>query len=163
MPRSASRLLLILAIPLLFSGCFLGTPGKALVTPLTVVRDVVDAPLISLSSVFNHWGSQFNPLDPPQPGVGWSWRGGFGLGITYGLGYFVFKGLTGVVGGVDYVVCRSLYPAWPHGLRPWKKKDQSWGDLYFPNTRALWGTHPPDTIWDIPAKAGPEPPEATKE
>lgn len=138
--------------------------GKVVVTPVVVVRDVVDVPLVSLSSLFNYWGDLSNPLEPPQPGVSWSWRGGFDFGITYGLGFFVFKTLTGVIGGVDYVICRSIYPAFPVGLRPWRKEGQPWGDLYFPNTRALWSGNPPRTVWSEPpagsARMGPADPLA---
>ena len=146
---------IILVCPLLLTGCFLGKPGKVLVTPLTAVRDVVDAPLVSLSTLFNYWGDQSNPIPTPQPGISWSPFSGFGAGIGLGLGYFVFKGLTGVVGGVDYVVCRSFYPAYPVGLRPWKKRGQKLGDIYFPNTRALWGDHPPDNIWEMKEQQTP--------
>lgn len=155
---SSPRILLpLLLLALLFSsGCASRAAvvtGKAVVTPVVVVRDVVDVPLVSLSTLFNYWGDLSNPLAPPQPGVSWSWRGGFDFGITYGLGFFVFKTLTGVIGGVDYVVCRSLYPAFPVGLRPWRKEGQPWGDLYFPNTRALWTGNPPHTAWGEPPPA----------
>ncbi|MCC6548382.1 hypothetical protein IT570_14580 [Candidatus Sumerlaeota bacterium] len=158
MPRYLLMVAMIL-MPLVTTGCFLGKPGKVLATPLTGVRDVVDVPLVSLSTLFNYWGDQSNPIPTPQPGVSWSPFSGFGAGIGLGLGYYVFKGLTGVIGGVDYVVCRSLYPAYPVGLRPWKKRGQKLGDIYFPNTRALWGKHPPDNIWQI-QKAGDPPDEA---
>jgi hypothetical protein len=127
-----------------------GKIGRVVATPIVAVRDVVDVPLVSLSSVFNMWGDRVDPFQPPTPGISWTFGRGLDFGIAYGLGYFVFKGLTGVIGGVDYVACRSLYPAWPVGLRPWKKKNQKWSDLYFPGLRALWGDHPPDTIWDKP-------------
>lgn len=120
--------------------------GRGAATPIVVVRDVVDAPLVSISSVCLMWAKKFDPFAPPQPGVSWNPWSGVGVGIGYGLGWFVFNGVGYTVGGVDYVVCRSLYPNWADGLTPWKRKDQDWGDLYFPGTRALWGDHPPDYV-----------------
>lgn len=160
-----SFLLLLLATALtamVSTGC---VAGKIAATPLTVVRDTVDAPLVTFTNVFELWADRTDPFAPPTPGVGWSWNGGFTLGIGYSIGYFVFKPLSGIFGGVDYLVCRSLYPNWPAGLNPWKKPGQSWGSLYFPNTRALWGDNPPDTVDDAPpadpspagAPASPEP------
>ena len=70
---------------------------------------------------------------------------GFNFGINYSPGWLFFKALSGVFGSIDYVICRSFYPAWPMGWSPWRKTGESWWSLYFPNTRALWGDYPPDT------------------
>lgn len=124
--------------------------GKVLLTPVTVARDVVDVPLVTISTLFIYWASQSDPFAPPQPGVGWSWRGGFDFGIYYGIGWLFFSAAAVPVATVDYIVCRSFFPAFPVGLKPWKQKDQSWGQLYFPNTRAMWGSYPPKTNWEDP-------------
>lgn len=155
--RSVMLGFLLAVCSLSSTGCL---AGKIAATPLTVVRDTVDAPLVSLANVFELWADRTDPFAPPTPGVSWSWNGGFNLGIGYSLGYFIFKPLSGVFGGVDYIVCRSLYPNWPAGLNPWKKPGQSWGSLYFPNTRALWGDDPPDSTSEAP---GPESPPASKD
>lgn len=163
-----ARMVLVLllgAAAIFSSGCTgkaWGKVGRGAATPVVVVRDVVDAPLVSISSVSLMWAKKFDPFQPPQPGVSWNPWSGFGVGIGYGLGWFVFNGVGYTVGGVDYVVCRSLYPNWPDGLTPWKRKDQEWGDLYFPGTRALWGDHPPDHVGQKPpATREPSTPEAT--
>ena len=139
-----SVLLILLSVNL-FSGCVV---GQVAATPVTVVRDAVDAPLVSLTNVSEEWARRTDPWAAPQPGVSYTIRGGFDAGITYGLGFFVFKAFSGVFGSLDYVVCRSLYPNYPAGISPWKSREESWGSLYFPNTRALWGSDPPDTVWD---------------
>lgn len=133
-----------LVLPLL-NGCL---AGKIAATPLTVVRDTVDAPLVSLTNLFETWADRTDPFNAPSPNVSWSIKGGFDAGIAYGLGWLLFKPLSGIFGGVDYVVCRSFYPNWPAGISPWKGEN-SWGSLYFPNTRAMWGSDPPDTVWDM--------------
>ena len=115
---------------------------KVVVTPLTVVRDIVDAPLVSLSCGTQYFAQQSRIARAPSAGVGWSLSGPT-LGIGYDLSYFLFTGLSGIFGGVDYVVCRSLYPNFARGVSPWRKKGQSWGSLYFPNTRVLWGDERP--------------------
>lgn len=153
------RGVLALVLMSMASGC---VAVKIVATPVTVVRDIVDAPLVSLTNVCETWADRTDPWAPPTPGVGWNLNGGFNVGIGYGLGFFVFKGLSGILGSVDYIVCRSIYPNYWHGLSPWKAKDQSWGDLYFPGTRAVWGDHPPDTIWDedvreVPVEESPPP------
>lgn len=153
MPRWICRLLMLLPLAFILTGCSnIPTAGQVVLTPLTVVRDTVDAPLVSLTNVFETFASWSNPKQAPNPWVGWDFRNGFNFGIGYGLGWAFFKGLSGIVGGVDYLICRSLYPAWPAGISPWKKKEQSWGDLYFPNTRALWGDDPPDTHEEAQAR-----------
>jgi hypothetical protein len=150
---SKLRLLILLVCVWCMSGCL---AGKIAATPIVFVRDVVDAPLVSLTNVFETWADRSDPWAAPTPGVGWTWNGGFNAGIAYPLGFFVFKGLSGVFGSVDYIVCRSLYPNFASGLSPWKGAEQSWGDLYFPGTRAVWGDHPPDTTWEDDEKAPPD-------
>ncbi|MCC5877724.1 MAG: hypothetical protein JJU11_16000 [Candidatus Sumerlaeia bacterium] len=136
--------------------------GKVVITPVLVARDIVDLPLVSLSTLFIYWASRSDPFAPPRPGVGWSWKGGFDFGISYGLGWFFFSALAVPIATVDYIVCRSFFPAFPICLKPWKKQDQSWGDLLFPNTRALWGTSPPKTIWEERAPPPRQPQEPSR-
>lgn len=165
--RLIVRFLMLMVVACGLTGCrTISTGGQVVLTPLTVVRDVVDAPLVSLTNVCELFASWSNPKQAPNPWAGWDFKNGFNFGIGYNLGWLFFKGLSGIVGGVDYVICRSLYPAWPAGISPWKKKDQSWGDLYFPNTRALWGDNPPDTHEEAQARkaqGGASPPPTGKE
>ena len=123
----------LLVAGLVLPGC---TTVKVIATPVTVVRDVVDVPVASLANLFEHWSNQIKP-GPPNVGVG---VGAGGVHPTLGLnvGYYLFKPLSWILGGVDYLVCRSLYPCWPNGISPWLGTEDSLGSLYFPNTRYLW-------------------------
>ena len=87
-------------------------------------------------------GNLYRPLGgkAPHAGVGWSLKGGLNPHIGYNVSHFLFKGLSWTFGGVDYLICRSIWPNYPKGISPWRKKDQKWGSLYFPNTRELWKT-----------------------
>ncbi len=128
-----------LAILIFSMGCTtLQTTGKVIVTPLTVVRDTVDAPLVSTTNVFEYFAQQSKLAKAPHAGVGWSVKGGFNFGIGYDISYLLFKGLSGIFGVVDYIPCRSVWPNFAKGISPWKQKEENWGSLYFPNTRALW-------------------------
>lgn len=126
----------LVAAALWLCGC--ATAGKALVTPLTVVRDVVDAPLVTIANATEGWARASNPRPVPQASGGWTIFGGFNAGIGLNLSYYLFKGVSGIFGGVDYVICRSIWPNFPKGINPWKRPEESWGSLYFPNTRVLW-------------------------
>ncbi|NQU42859.1 hypothetical protein HQ520_06205 [bacterium] len=110
-----------------------------MVTPLTVVRDVVDAPVVGITNVFEFFADNSRPAKRPHAGVGWSWKGGVNFGIGYDLSFFLFKGLSYTLGVVDYLPCRSVWPNYPRGVSPWRAEGQSWGSLFFPNTRVLWG------------------------
>ena len=132
----------LLVLPLLASCAVLKTTGKVVVTPVTLARDVVDVPLVSTTNVFEFFADQTKIARAPHAGVGWSWKGGFNFGIGYDVSHFLFKGLSWVFGGVDYLICRSIWPNFPAGVSPWRKPGESWGSLYFPNTRALWGGQP---------------------
>jgi len=143
--RHLIRIAFLLVIAAFSTGCVV---GKVAATPLVFVRDVVDVPLVSVTNVFETWADRSDPWAAPTPGVSWHWNGGFNAGIGYSLGFFVFKGMSWIFGGVDYVVCRSLYPNFPAGVSPWKKEGKGWGSLYFPGTKAVWGDDPPDSIWD---------------
>jgi hypothetical protein len=133
--------------------------GRVALTPLTVVRDTVDAPLVSLTNVFEYWADKSNPIPMPGAGVGVG-TGGFGAGIGLNLTYWLVKPLSWIFGAVDYVVCRSLWPDFPTGISPWLAEGESWGSLYFPSTRALWrdeGDEAPleeEGEADAPAPAG---------
>lgn len=159
------RALLALAVAIaccaLLGGCAAAkTTGKVVVTPVAVARDVVDAPLVSVANGFDYFASETRPARAPGAGVGWSWRGGFNFGIGYDISHFLFTGIAWTVGGVDYVVCRSLWPNFPGGVSPIRHEGQSWGSLYFPNTRVLWGDHRPMHLHYMEQKAleaGPPP------
>ncbi len=112
--------------------------GKGMATPLTVVRDVVDAPVVSLTNAFEHFADKTSPAPTPHAGVGYSLGGGFNFGIGLDVSHFFFKGISWIFGGVDYLACRSITPNFPKGVSPWLQEDQTWGDLYFPNTKALY-------------------------
>jgi hypothetical protein len=118
------------------SGCL---AGKIAATPIVFVRDVVDAPLVSLTNVFETWADRSDPWAAPTPGVGWTWNGGFNAGIAYPLGFFVFKGLSGVFGSVDYIVCRSLYPNFAFGTKPVERGGTIVGRSLFPPARVRSG------------------------
>lgn len=124
---------------LLFSGCANLHPGaKVALTPLTVARDVVDLPLVTITNVFEYFAQSTRPARSPHAGVGWNWRGGLNFGIGYDISHFLFKGISYVLGAGDYLVGRSVWPNFPVGVSPWISEKQGWGDLYFPSTRALW-------------------------
>jgi hypothetical protein len=128
----------ILVLLLLATSCAsLPAPAKVVLTPLTVVRDVVDVPLASLANVFEYWAGQ-NPKTPtPHVGVGIG-SGGVKPQFGINLGYYAMKPFSWIFGGVDYLICRSLWPNWPKGISPWKAEGETVGSIYFPNTRALW-------------------------
>ncbi len=122
------------------SGCAHGMhpAGKVALTPLTGVRDIVDAPLVSITNVFQFWADKSNPTPVPGANVGWTLQGGFNAGLGLSVAYYAFQGVSWVIGGVDYVVCRSVWPNFAGGVSPWRQEDQTWGSLYFPSTKALW-------------------------
>ncbi|MDX2175543.1 MAG: hypothetical protein SF028_03625 [Candidatus Sumerlaeia bacterium] len=149
---------LLAALCLAASGCS-HTAGRIALTPVTVVRDVVDAPVVTVTNVFEYFADQSRLARAPSAGAGWSLFGGFNLGIGYDFSWLLFKGLSGVFGSVDYLVCRSLWPNWPAGVSPWLSEGQGWGSLYFPNTRVLWGDDGP---LYTPPRAEPPPPAAPR-
>jgi hypothetical protein len=114
------------------------TAIRVVATPVTVVRDVVDAPVFTITNTFEYFARHTAPAKAPGAGVGWNWKGGFNFGIGYDVSHFLFKGLSGIFGAVDYVACRSVYPNFPKGVSPWTKRGERWWGYYFPNTRALW-------------------------
>ncbi len=136
MSRATQRLLVVLLLVGSISpGCAnMPTAGKVVLTPLTAVRDVIDVPLASLANVFEYWAERANRDPQPNVGVG---TGGISAGIS--LGYYGLKPISWLFGGIDYLVCRSLWPEWPTGISPWKEPDDSVGSIYFPNTKTLWG------------------------
>ncbi len=121
------------------SGCAqMRTPGRVVATPLTVVRDVVDAPLVTLANLSETGARKTKPDSlMPSAGVGYG-LGGPTAGISLNVTYYFLKGVSYLFGGVDYIIARSLYPNFPEGISPWKEKEEPWGSLYFPNTNALW-------------------------
>lgn len=134
---NASKAALVF-VPLLACAACHTTTGKSLLTPLTVVRDVVDAPVVSLTNVFDYWAEGSSKIPSASAGVSIT-PSGVSPGIHLNFSYWIFKPLSLIVGSVDYLVCRSLYPNWPRGISPWlDPPGQGWSDLYFPNTRALW-------------------------
>lgn len=148
-------ILLLAAIPL--GGC--ATGGRIALTPVTVARDVVDAPVVTVTNVFEYFADQTRLARAPSANAGWSWNGGFNFGIGYDFSWLLFKALSGTLGSADYLVCRSIWPNYPSGVSPWLSEGQGWGSLYFPNTRVLWGDErplytPPKAA---PAEAAPAP------
>ena len=67
-----------------------------------------------------------------------SWKSGWHVTVGYDTSWAVFKTVSLLLGSVDYLVCRLLYPNFPAGASPWVEEDEGWGELYFPNTRAVW-------------------------
>jgi len=131
----------LLALCALTVGCD-STGGRLALTPLTGIRDIVDAPLVTLTNAFETWAESSSKTPTPQAGVGVG-TGGLGAGIGLNFSYYLFKPLSWILGGVDYVVCRSFWPEWPKGISPWKGPDEGWGSLYFPSSRALWRSDEP--------------------
>lgn len=112
--------------------------GLVAATPFTVIRDTVDAPLVTVANWSEVAAEKTKPdMLKPSAGVGIGLKGPT-AGISLNLTYFVMKPLSWIFGGVDYVLCRSLYPNFPEGISPWKKPDAPWSSLYYPGTRALW-------------------------
>lgn len=161
MATRSVRLFLLVVLSwaaLLAGGCAAArTTGKVVLTPVTVVRDVVDAPLVSVTNVFQFWADKTNPNPVPGAGVGWNLKGGFNAGLGLDVSHWLFQGVSWVIGGVDYVVCRSIWPNFAAGVSPWKKQGESWGSLYFPNTRALWRGEDDDEL--APEEEWSPPPE----
>lgn len=120
----------------------LPTAARVVVTPFAVVRDIVDAPLVSLTNVFQTWADHSSPI--PSVGVGvTAGSGGVRPGIGIGLGFYIWTPLSWIFGGVDWIVGRSIWPGWPTGHHsPWKTRQETWGSLYFPSTRELWRDEP---------------------
>lgn len=118
--------------------------GKVVATPITVVRDVVDAPLVSITNAFETWADRTRPAAAPTAGVSASlW--GITPYIGYDLSHYFFRAMSWVFGAVDYLPSRSIWPNFPKGISPWKAEGEPWGELYFPNTRALWDDEPVET------------------
>ncbi len=139
-----SGLFVLLAIVFMSTGCQTArTAGKVIVTPVTVVRDVVDAPLVTVTTTFEYFADQTRVARAPHVGIGWSPHTGIQPNIGYDLSHLAFKAVSLTIGSIDYIICRSLYPNWAGGITPWRPKTHSWGDMYFPNTRALWGDERP--------------------
>lgn len=136
------RLLLLPAavlLALLASACA-STPVKVVATPITVTRDVVDAPLVTVTNAFETWSWMTRPDPVPRVTGGWTIRRGFDAGVGMDFSHYVFKALSGVFGVVTYIPCRSIWPNFPAGVSPWRKRGESWWSMYFPNTRALWSS-----------------------
>jgi len=143
--------LVLLSGILLGTGCASAT-GRVALTPLTVVRDVVDVPLVTVTNIFEFGADRSSPNPVPRANVGWSLGGGPDIGIGWDISWFLFKPLSLIFGGVDYIVCRSVWPNAPRGLSPWKGEGEGWGSLYFTNTRALWRDETRGEPWDYDAE-----------
>ncbi len=140
MPRAPMLRPVVLGLTLLWActACAnLSAPSKVALTPLTVVRDIVDVPFVSLANVFESWAESSSKTPQPSVGVGVG-SGGIKPHLGINLGYYVFKPFSWIFGGIDYVLGRSLWPQWPTGISPWKRPQDSVGSLYFPSTRELW-------------------------
>lgn len=157
----------LLAVVFLGAGCqAVGTGLKVVVTPVAVVRDVVDVPLTGIASFINTGAeSTRSSLGRPSAGVGWG-LGGPTAGVGLDLSYIVGKAFAYTIGGVDYILCRSLWPNPPQGVTPFKPRGESWGSHLFPNTETLWGNHlKADSNWrmrlsppPVPDPTAPAPP-----
>lgn len=120
------------------TGCA-SLPGKIALTPLTVARDIVDLPLASTTTYLDDL-SESRRYDTGRTRAypGWSNRGGWFFGTSTDVTSPVAKLLSYVLGATDYVTCRSLYPNFPKGISPLKRRYQGWNKFLFPNTGALW-------------------------
>lgn len=145
---SRPALLPLSLIAILLGACAnLPAPAKAVITPLTVVRDLVDVPFASLANVFEYWAEGSHKEPKPHVGVGVG-SGGVKPHLGINLGYWGFKPFSWLFGGIDYVLCRSLWPDWPTGISPWKRPQDSKGSIYWPNTRELWRDAAERAAWD---------------
>lgn len=109
----------LLAACLTLTACqTMKTTGKVLVTPVLVVRDVVDVPLVAVTNASLHTARA--SVESP---------------FTIAFGFFILDPLSYLFGAADYLVCRSFYPASPDGLSPWRHWEYQ---FWFPNTQALW-------------------------
>ena len=139
MSKTLCHALLLAALCAAAIGCSRTDPATQVVaTPFTAIRDTVDAPLVSLTNVFGYFADHTQVAKTPSVGVGW-FSGHFGPSIGYDISHIVFVGVEYVFGGVDYIVGRSLWPFFPEGLTPFRPKGETWGSLYYPSTRYLWG------------------------
>lgn len=141
--KSSAFCLLVIASPM-FQGCASdgspNTAAKIAITPIVVVRDVVDVPLMTVANVFEYFADQSHLAKAPSVNGGYNIFGGnFFAGIGYDFSYVVWKALSLTIGSVDYLICRSIWPNFAKGISPWNKAGYGWGDLYFANTRILWG------------------------
>ncbi len=68
--RRWSGLCVVLLIAFGGSGC---AAVKGAITPFAVVRDVVDAPLVSATNGFQYFADRTKIENAPRAGVGWSW------------------------------------------------------------------------------------------
>ena len=121
------------------------TVGKIALTPITLVRDVIDIPLSSMTTFWRGVAeSGKRTTGRTQSGIGINSRGGVGVGLSVDVSYPVGMILTGAFGAVDYTLCRSIYPCFPEGVSPIKRYSEYWfSEFFFPNTRTLWeGKHP---------------------
>ena len=156
--KTPARRLTARAVSLLVF-CSIGcqsTAGRAVLTPLTLARDVVDVPLVTVTNVFEYWADRSDPIPTPQAGVGVG-TGGVSAGIGLNFSYYIFKPFSWVFGAVDYVAGRSFWPNWPKGISPWVGEGQTWGDLYFPSTRELWREATEEEPEDTPEETLDEP------
>ena len=150
--RSAFRFVNLGSIVFCLVGCAqMKTTGKVIATPFTVVRDTIDVPLVTLTNVFETWADRTQPAAAPHVGVGGSlW--GISPYFGYDLSHYFFRGVSWTLGAIDYVPCRTLWPNYAKGISPWLKEGETWGSLYYPDTRALWRKEPIE-----PAAPPPEP------
>lgn len=159
--RSSPFLPILFAIAPLLGCAELKTTGKVVATPLTVVRDTVDAPLVSITNVFEFFADHTKIAKTPHAGVGVG-LGGISPYIGYDLSFFLFKGLSYALGSVDYIIGRSLWPNWPKGVSPWLEDGGNWGDLYYPSTRELWKEEPPAPAGKPETEEAPKTPKTPK-
>lgn len=94
----------------------------------------VDTPYAQSTKSSSSYESTTRPSYPSYLNSGPQSRGANGAELFSGI----FKLISGVVGGADYVVSRSLCGSLK-GESPWKESGAEWGSFLFPNTRELWG------------------------
>lgn len=122
----------------------LGVIGSSILTPIAVIRDIVDIPFASLTTFWaNVAESGKGRTGDTDVHGGWDSRSGTGVGAGIDITYPAGWTFSAIFGTVDYIVCRSLYPCPVEGVSPWKEeKEKWWSQYFFPNTRALWSKHP---------------------
>ena len=103
---------------------------KVALTPVAIVRDIVDIPLTvtanGIYSLSNHSGQRdmFN-------------YHGLKSGEKFSINQFGVEATSDLFGGLDYLLCRSLIP-FPEGTTLWKEDSSTWREYLFPNTHAIW-------------------------
>ena len=126
------------ASSLLYSGCAsMPTPMKVALTPIAVVRDVLDVPItLAATGIDNYSNINRQRKDCNLVANMFQYKG-FKEKEDLDLCQFSAELITDFIGSADYLACRSFAPG-PEGKSPWKNDDKTWKEHLFPNMKAIW-------------------------